>query len=342
MDVDWVEQDQGLMRAYSEAAAGELTPEDETLATATGTILAAAVAAGTAAAAKAARGPACISGDLKFMNLAGNQLLQLPAGICMLTALQHLDLSHNQLRILPEDGSIWMLTKLTALQLSHNHLKKLPVGMSNLQRLVELDLSGNHLPATAASSRTSSEVRPAVTATVTVAAVPADEDENCETTPLLAPAAAMPGLKQRTPMQSLKSKFRRRGKKKPPISEQQLPTPLRALRQLQQLRMGGQQQEHTGGHQCPLQLLLGGLVDLVEVVRSLAPPHHQCPVTKAAAAAVAHLSRISTGRRGRKERARNLAERVRFEPGWVLLPAPKGPTSSSGGMAAAGAGVGGW
>jgi hypothetical protein len=89
---------------------------------------------------------------------------------------------------------------------------------------------------------------------------------------------------------------------------------------------------------CPLAMLLGGLSDLVELLRSLAPPGHQCPVTKAAAAAVAHLTRVSGGKRARRERERQLLERVQSEPGWVVLPAPKAAAGLAAGAAAAAGG----
>lgn len=263
--------------------------------------------------------------ELRMLHLGCNQLAQLPSGISLLTKLKDLDLGHNQLRTLPESGSIWALTRLTALQLSHNHLKKLPAGISNLQQLVKLDISGNHLPVTSSNSKK----RPAAAVT--------DADGKIPVTPAAGSTPATTAAAQHPTVQ--RSSDRNSGRLTA-AEQRQLPAPLRALRQLQQLRIGGQQQEHLGGHQCPLQLLLGGLVDLIEVVRSLAPPHHQCPVTKAAAAAVAHLSRISTGRRGRRERARQLAERVRFEPGWVLLPAPKGHAAAAAPSAAAAAPAG--
>lgn len=256
-----------------------------------------------------------LQSKLKVLDVSHNQLSQLPDGMSMLTSLQQLSLGHNQLRSLPASSGIWALTRMTALCLSHNQISKLPAGLAKLQHLVELDLSGNFLP-------TQSEVPAAAAATADDSPV---SSPRCAT-PLAATAAAAAAATIASPTpQSPKCSRRLTA-----ADQQQLPSPLRALRHLQQLRMGGQQQQHQGGHQCPLQLLFGGLVELIELVRSLAPPHHQCPVTRAAAAAVAHLGRMSTGRVGKRERERQLAERVRYEPGWVLLPAPKAQPAAAG------------
>ncbi|WIA35527.1 hypothetical protein OEZ86_003953 [Tetradesmus obliquus] len=118
-----------------------------------------------------------------------------------------------------------------------------------------------------------------------------------------------------------------------------LPSPLRQLKQLKQLRIGGQQVDNRRSASCPLAMLLGGFSDLVELLRSLAPPGHQCPVTKAAAAAVAHFTRASGGKRAKRERQRQLMERVRTEPGWVVLPAPKAAAGLAAGAAVAGGGA---
>lgn len=110
-----------------------------------------------------------------------------------------------------------------------------------------------------------------------------------------------------------------------------LPSPLGGLQQLQQVRLGRQQADGEGSSwvgQCPLQLLLDGLSDLADRLRCLAPvsQHHQCPVAKAAAAAVAHITGASSSRRGadvsdaQQLRDAALLERMSTEAGWVVVP----------------------
>ena len=76
--------------------------------------------------------------DLSFA-IAGT----VPDGICQLTQLTTLSLSHNKLTILP-DG-ICRLTNLTILDLSHNKLTILPDGLCELMQLTELYLHNNQL-----------------------------------------------------------------------------------------------------------------------------------------------------------------------------------------------------
>jgi hypothetical protein len=81
-----------------------------------------------------------------------------------------------------------------------------------------------------------------------------------------------------------------------------------------------------------LQLLLDGLFELAQRVRCLTPPKHQCPVAKAAAAAVAHLSGVTSGMRAKLLPEQLLLDALGLEPSWALAhdsadkPGP-GPTS---------------
>uniref|UniRef100_A0A383WHL8 Uncharacterized protein n=1 Tax=Tetradesmus obliquus TaxID=3088 RepID=A0A383WHL8_TETOB len=303
--------------------------------------------------------------SLRSLVLSQNQLAHLPGSITALSCLQHLDLGHNQLAALPEAGSLWGLTRLTCLALGHNHLRKIPSGITRLQQLVALDVSGNHLPGLAGSS--SSKVRAAASSNNVSAATPAAAAAGSAAAAVAgcgaaacssAAAAAAPvphvSLAVRSPsppaddarLSSTADHLAVTGNKRSSSSSgssssfrDSLPSPLRQLKQLKQLRIGGQQVDNRRSASCPLAMLLGGFSDLVELLRSLAPPGHQCPVTKAAAAAVAHFTRASGGKRAKRERQRQLMERVRTEPGWVVLPAPKAAAGLAAGAAVAGGGA---
>lgn len=97
-----------------------------------------------------------------------------------------------------------------------------------------------------------------------------------------------------------------------------LPCPLSCLPRLQEVRLGRQQAE--GSSKCPLQLLLGGIYELAERLRGLAPPGpHQCPVAKAAAAAVAHIAGVTAAGKARAIRKQQALKKS--EPDWLVVPA---------------------
>ncbi|MGJ3244528.1 MAG: COR domain-containing protein [Elainellaceae cyanobacterium] len=77
------------------------------------------------------------------LDLAGNDLEELPPEIGHLTNLQRLDLSSNSLSSLPAE--IGQLTNLQALDLSSNSLSSLPPEIGQLTNLQRLDLSSNSL-----------------------------------------------------------------------------------------------------------------------------------------------------------------------------------------------------
>ncbi|CAO3654779.1 unnamed protein product [Mucor fragilis] len=95
----------------------------------------------------------------------GNRLVQLPDSITEMPALEELDVSYNQLRMLPHDlelqtlqvlnvcsnqldfipKSIARCFQLKSLNLSKNHLTSLPADLVNLRKLELLDISENLL-----------------------------------------------------------------------------------------------------------------------------------------------------------------------------------------------------
>jgi len=308
------------------------------------------------------------SSSLKKLVLSFNQLCQLPNSISMLTALEQLDLDNNQLRALPDAGSsLWSLTRLTALQLANNHLKRLPAGLAKLQRLVELDVSSNHLPLShcpaasgtsqsAAADTATAAAGAGVSAPLLLQSIAVGEATGMDATstasglsassvldsssssnvwmgrPALSPVAAAGTNKA-------SNKRRLKGCRSLSSIRQQLPGPLRSMLQLQQLHIGGQHAEDYSGHQCPLQLLLGGLGELIVKIRAMAPPH-QCPVTRAASAAVAHLTAATSGKRAKRQRQKEMLQRVKSEPGWVVLRHKEAAAAGLAAGAAAAAGGG--
>lgn len=78
-----------------------------------------------------------------YLNLANNQLKELPCEIFTATLLRRLDLSHNLLESISEN--IFSLPNLKHLSLSHNKLKKIPETSNWAAFLTYLDLSDNSL-----------------------------------------------------------------------------------------------------------------------------------------------------------------------------------------------------
>lgn len=83
---------------------------------------------------------------LKHLHLGsvygGNQLKELPPTITRMQTLEDLDLSNNQLRLLPDN---FFLFSLISLNLSHNQLDYIPKSIARCTRLKSLNLSKNHL-----------------------------------------------------------------------------------------------------------------------------------------------------------------------------------------------------
>lgn len=74
--------------------------------------------------------------DVSNRNLSGS----LKAEIRLLSALEELDMSHNQLTGVPAE--IGQLSSLRTLNLSHNPITGLPLELGNLRNLTLLDLRG--------------------------------------------------------------------------------------------------------------------------------------------------------------------------------------------------------
>ncbi|CAO3659938.1 unnamed protein product [Rhizopus stolonifer] len=72
----------------------------------------------------------------------GNRLTQLPESITNMPQLEELDVSNNQLRLLPDD---FVIPTLITLNVSHNHLDYIPKSIAQCIRLKSLNVSKNHL-----------------------------------------------------------------------------------------------------------------------------------------------------------------------------------------------------
>ncbi|XP_077201781.1 malignant fibrous histiocytoma-amplified sequence 1 [Paroedura picta] len=100
---------------------------------------------------------AAVGGSLRVLSVRRNRLARLPSAAALrhLAHLAELDLSHNRLRCLRDDGhALALLRGLRKLNLSHNQLGggggcggggTLPAGLGELRQLEELDLSFNRL-----------------------------------------------------------------------------------------------------------------------------------------------------------------------------------------------------
>jgi GTPase SAR1 family protein len=80
---------------------------------------------------------------LRYLDLTGNQLTELPACVTGFASLVWLGLNFNRIMRLPE--TIGNLTKLQRLYLRENVLEALPNALDNLRALVELDAHGNRI-----------------------------------------------------------------------------------------------------------------------------------------------------------------------------------------------------
>lgn len=80
---------------------------------------------------------------LRYLDLTGNELDELPRCVCAMTGLVWLGLNFNQLTALPEE--INQLANLKRLYVRGNRLATLPDTIGDLRGLVELDLNGNIL-----------------------------------------------------------------------------------------------------------------------------------------------------------------------------------------------------
>lgn len=287
--------------------------------------------------------------NLRELNLSKNQLRALPdkAGIWALTGLTSLQLADNHLHRLP--SGLAKLQHLVELDVSGNHLSVSitpePTG-SSTAATAAAGASSNaaaaagagpgagaskHAPVQSGASPAAAAQAPAASSSVVVG-VPALPAVAARLTAAVASRRARGAGAVDTPalvtvlVESPTAQSGLHDSRDYSFSIKQqpqaLPCPLGRLPQLQQVWLGRQQVEGSDRWcgQCPLQLLLSGLFDLAGKIKCLAPPKHECPVTKAAKAAVAHITGATSGR-ARAMREAELLEAVQTEPGWVVMPA---------------------
>ncbi|WIA15324.1 hypothetical protein OEZ85_001990 [Tetradesmus obliquus] len=270
----------------------------------------------------------CCCSSLQQLQVLGLGVPMLPAGLSQLQQLHTVSIASTSMArrvLLTPDAALAALggcSRLRSLTLAGCELRSLPAWLLNLTQLTALQLQGNYIQDL--QNAAACFGLPAGLQLLVLS------DNRLRDLP-----ASIAGLQQLSVLQldeNYLSSLPQQIWALPAL--QQL-----SLKQLKQLRIGGQQVDNRRSASCPLAMLLGGFSDLVELLRSLAPPGHQCPVTKAAAAAVAHFTRASGGKRARRERQRQLMELVRTEPGWVVLPAPKAAAGLAAGAAVAGGGA---
>ena len=83
--------------------------------------------------------------QLEVLDLSHNELRDLPNSLCSIVTLRRLDLSHNSLGSLPAD--IGNLKLLEVLDASYNRFKSLPLSIINCSKLQVIDIRGeNEIP----------------------------------------------------------------------------------------------------------------------------------------------------------------------------------------------------
>ncbi|XP_050144898.1 disease resistance protein RUN1-like isoform X7 [Malus sylvestris] len=97
-----------------------------------------------------------VIGNLKFLDLRGTAIKNLPASIGNLKSLEKLDLSGTAIKCLP--ASIGNLKSLEKLDLSGTAIKCLPESIGNLKSLEKLDLSGTVIKCLPASIKEASRL----------------------------------------------------------------------------------------------------------------------------------------------------------------------------------------
>lgn len=80
---------------------------------------------------------------LKFINIQGNRISEIPSQIGCLFNLEFLDFSKNRLKVIPL--TIFKLKRLKSLNLSENQIECLPADVGNLAELEVIDMSKNLL-----------------------------------------------------------------------------------------------------------------------------------------------------------------------------------------------------
>lgn len=83
--------------------------------------------------------------SLTTLQLAHNRLTTIPDSIAQLTALLVLDLSYNQISVIPASIITALHATLESLNFAHNSIVEVPVELATLTRLTTLQLDSNRV-----------------------------------------------------------------------------------------------------------------------------------------------------------------------------------------------------
>ena len=89
-----------------------------------------------------------MAGGIRFLNLSGNSFGQWPDCLGLLSHLESLDISQNQLTVVPPNALEASAVTMRSLSLANNRLTSLPFSIGQLSLLTHFDCDGNPLSLT--------------------------------------------------------------------------------------------------------------------------------------------------------------------------------------------------
>jgi leucine-rich repeat protein SHOC2 len=89
-----------------------------------------------------------LADNIRFLSLSGNSFSQWPDSLGMLSHLEQLDISHNQLTLVPPNALESSSNSMCSLSLANNLLTSLPFSIGHLSLLTHFDIDGNPLSLT--------------------------------------------------------------------------------------------------------------------------------------------------------------------------------------------------
>jgi Leucine-rich repeat (LRR) protein len=89
-----------------------------------------------------------LADNIRLLNLSGNSFGQWPDSLSLLSHLEQLDISHNQLTLVPPNAIESSSNSMRSLSLANNLLTSLPFSIGQLSLLSQFDIDGNPLSLT--------------------------------------------------------------------------------------------------------------------------------------------------------------------------------------------------